>query len=86
MTNEDGGRGQKYGKKNLQLALEGSEIILRIDTKGIAHNASGNPCVAGSPNPSKADPGKVRVVDLIATSGGFASVGDCKVSVNVTRE
>ncbi|KKN80397.1 hypothetical protein LCGC14_0329900 [marine sediment metagenome] len=76
----------KYGKKNLSITLENGEIVMRLDSKGISHNASGNPCLAGSPNPTKSDPDKIRIVDLVATSGGFQTVGDCKVSVNVTRE
>lgn len=78
------GQDQKYGPKNCVVAMEGDDIVIRVNTKGISHNRSGDPCLAGSPNPTKDDPGKLRVVNLVGTSGGFTNIGGCSVSVNVT--
>lgn len=75
---------RKYGRNNISMVLEGSDIVIRIDTNVMAQNADGSDKTAGSPNPTQSDPNKVRKVDLIGTSGGFSGVGACQVSVNVT--
>lgn len=75
---------RRYGRNNISMSLDGSDIVIRIDTGAMALNPDGSDKAAGTPNPTKEDPTKKRVVNLIATSGGFATVGECRVSVNVT--
>ena len=75
---------RKYGRNNLSMTLDGSDIVIRIDTKALALNADGTEKAAGTPNPTKTDPNKKRAVNLVGTSGGFSGVGPCQVSVNVT--
>lgn len=77
--------GPKYGQKNLSMTLDGDDIVIRIDSKGISHGKDGSECLAGSPNPTKDNPSKTRSVDLVSTSSGFKGIGPCSVSVNVTR-
>ncbi len=79
-----GGTDQKYGPKNCSVSMEGDDIVIRVHTKSISHNRNGTPCKAGSPNPTVKDPDKIRAVDLIGTTGGFARIGECGVSLNVT--
>lgn len=74
----------KYGRNNIHLSMDGTDLLIRIDTAAMALNADGTPKRAGTPNPTKADPNKIRSVDLIATSGGFKGIGACQVSCNVT--
>lgn len=78
------GSERKYGRNNILMVLEGTDIVIRIDSTKMALNPDSTPKAAGSPNPTKDDPNKKRVVNLIGTSGGFATVGECRVSVNVT--
>ena len=75
---------RKYGRNNISMVLDGTDIVIRIDTKALAQNADGTDKAAGTPNPTKLDPNKVRMVNLVGTSGGFSGVGSCQVSVNVT--
>ena len=75
---------RKYGRNNISMTLEGSDIVIRIDTRVMAQNGDGTDKAAGTPNPTKSDPNKKRAVNLIGTSGGFSGVGPCQVSVNVT--
>lgn len=75
---------RKYGRNNIRMSLEGTDIVIRIDSKEMALNVDGTEKAAGSPNPTKDDPNKKRAVNLIGTSGGFTTVGECRVSVNVT--
>ena len=79
------GQEAKYGPKNFSLSMDGDDIVIRLDSKGISHAKDGTACTMGAPNPTKDEPGKTRAVDLVATSGGFKSIGACNVSVNVTR-
>lgn len=76
---------QKYGPHNLDLGLADGDIVIRIDPKGISHNLDGTERLAGTPNPTPSEPGKLRKVDLIGTTSGFTTISGCKVSVNVTR-
>lgn len=76
---------RKYGRNNISMTLEGTDIVIRIDGTATALNGDGSEKVSGSPNPTKDNPNKVRVVDLVGTSGGFTGMGECQVSVNVTR-
>lgn len=75
---------RKYGRNNLSMSLEGTDIVIRIDTGALALNADGTEKAVGTPNPTKNDPNKKRMVNLVGTSGGFSGVGLCQVSVNVT--
>ena len=75
---------RKYGRNNISMTLEGSDIVIRIDTRVMAQNVDGSDKAIGTPNPTKADPSNKRMVNLIGTSGGFSGVGPCQVSVNVT--
>ncbi len=81
---ENGHLLSKFGRNNFHVEMDGTDLLIRIDTSSIALNADGTPKKAGSPNPTKSDPHKLRVVDLIATSSGFKGVGTCQVSCNVT--
>ncbi len=76
---------RRYGRNNISMTLDGSDIVIRIDTKVLAQNADGTDKAAGTPNPTKTDPNKLRMVNLVGTSGGFSGVGACQVSVNVTN-
>lgn len=78
------GSDRKYGRNNISMTLEGTDIVVRIDSKALALNADGTEKAVGTPNPTKADPNKIRAVNLVGTSGGFSGVGECQVSVNVT--
>jgi len=75
----------KYGRNNFTSDMDGDDIVIRIDSKGIAFNKDETPKIAGSINQGTKDKTE-RVLDLVGTSGGFDRVGGCKVSVNVTRE
>jgi hypothetical protein len=70
----------EYGPSNVKLAMEGDDVVIRLSSKGIAHNSDGTECRAGTAKPK----GGVRAADLISTTNGFAVVGSVKVSLNVT--
>lgn len=81
---KDQGAERKYGRDNFTVAMDGDDIVVRIDSKSIALNTDETPKIAGSPNLGVKDH-PPRVLDLVGTSGGFERVGGCKVSCNVTR-
>lgn len=70
-TANEGGR--KYGANNCSVTMEGTDMVIRLDTTVILH-------AAGTENKA----GKERKRNLIATTGGFAVAGSCQVSLNVT--
>lgn len=75
---------RKYGRNNLHLSMDGTDIVIRIDTSAMALNVDGTSKLTGTPAPTKKDPNRVRSVDLIATSAGFKGIGSLQVSCNVT--
>jgi hypothetical protein len=86
VTDAQNGLTQKYGRRNCSIMEDGGDIVIRIDTKGMVYSPSGSACLAGTPNPTKDNPDKKRVVNLVGSSGGFDNIGGLKVSVNVTSE
>ena len=63
----------KFGPNNVQLSMDGSDLLIRVDPSVILH-------AAGTPNKA----GQERKVNLVATTRGFASMGSVQVSLNVT--
>lgn len=77
-------RDRKYGRNNISMDMDGTDIVIRIDGRVLALNNDGTSKAAGTPNPTKDNPNKVRGVDLVATSGGFKGIDSFQVSLNVT--
>lgn len=64
-----------YGSNNVDIRMEGNDLVIRLNTKTILHKAG----------TLKAD-GKERKMNLVATTGGFQNCGQVRVSLNVTSD
>lgn len=71
---------ESFGPNNASFTMEGDDIVIRVNSKGMAVNTDGSPKLVGTPNKDK----QPRKTNLVATSGGFKGVGMCNVSLNVT--
>jgi len=63
----------KYGSNNVDIRMDGDDLVIRLNTKTILH-------AAGTPKAN----GQERKRNLIATTGGFQGCGSVQVSLNVT--
>lgn len=63
----------KYGAGNASITMEENDIVIRVESGRVLH-------AAGTANKD----GKERKRNLVATTSGFATVGACQVSLNVT--
>lgn len=71
----------KYGNGNLQMTMDGSDIILRFSPQVVLKKAG--EVLAGGKLDTQGNP-KLRAFDLVSTSHGFTPFGGCRVSLNVT--